>query len=122
MNKVFKPVVYIIFLLIGIYFLKNAFNEKLGAERAFIYAALVIIVVLFIMSLLSILFDFIWKKAPEKVKISLRKADKILTYALIPFAIYLIYIKWNSDKWGIIVFSAICFIYYFKNKKQTNQT
>jgi len=119
MNKVVKPILYLVLLIIGLYFLKNAFTDKLGTERALIYAGLVIIAVLFIMSLLSLLFDSLWKKTPEKVKISVRKADTILTYALLPFLAYLIYIKWNSNKWGIIVFLAIFLIQYFKNKKQT---
>ncbi|WP_333600705.1 hypothetical protein [Flavobacterium sp.] len=119
MNKVVKPILYLVLLIIGLYFLKNAFTDKLGTERTLIYAGLVIIAVLFIMSLLSLLFDSLWKKTPEKVKISVRKADTILIYALLPFLAYLIYIKWNSDKWGIIVFLAIFLIQYFKNKKQT---
>lgn len=100
-NKVLKPIFYLALLLFGIYFFNNAYKNESGVERGFILGGLVIMGVLLVLGLLSFLFESVWKKTPEKTKMLFKKLDTILFFALLPFFIYLIYIKWDQNKWEL---------------------
>lgn len=116
-NKALKSIFYLALLLFGIYFFNNAYKNEAGVERGFILGGLVIMGVILVLGLLSFLFDSVWKKTSEKTKILFKKLDRILFFALLPFFIYLIYIKWDHNKWGIIGFLAVSLFLYLKNKQ-----
>src|SRR6218665_2515350 len=116
-NKMLKPIFYLALLLFGIYFFNSAYRNESGAERGFILGGLVIMGVILVLGLVSFLFDSVWKKTSGRTKILLKKLDRILFFALLPFLIYLIYIKWEQNKWGIIGFLAVSFFLYLKNKQ-----
>ncbi|MGC4039336.1 MAG: hypothetical protein QM710_00680 [Flavobacterium sp.] len=117
-NKALKPAIYLALLILGVFFLINSYKKESGIERGFLFGTLIVIAVLFVMNMLSLLSDAVWKKVPEKAKLLIKKSDTILFFILLPFLIYLIYIKWNeTNKWGLIGFIAVSLFLYFKNKK-----
>lgn len=118
-NKVFKPVLYLILLSIGIYFFGNAYQYESDIERNIIYAALFVIGVFLILGLLSFLFNTLWKSTPDKLKVIAKKTEKVLGYVLIPIVTYFCYVNWQELKWRIIILS-ICYliIHYYKKLRQ----
>jgi hypothetical protein len=119
-NKVYKPIFYLILFLLGLNFLTNAYKNESGIERSFIYAGLFVIGLILILGILTFLFNTIWQGTPDKIKAFIHKASNVLSYILIPFAIYICYIRWENNKWSIIGFAVIFLLTNFnKLFKQT---
>ena len=120
MNKVLKPALYLVLILFGINFLKNAYNNESSIERGFIYAGLLIITFIFIMNIASFFFYSVKAKLPEKINLFISKSIQILEYALIPFLIYICYNNWSEIKWKIIpLFICYLLILFYKKIRQT---
>lgn len=114
-NKVFRPFVYLVLLVSGIYFLAKAVNNSEGIERTFIYGGLFVIAVLFVFGLLLFVFDSAWAKVSDGIKKPMKKANTILQYALIPVGLYYCYINWENHKWTMIGLATFyLFIFFYK--------
>ncbi len=120
-NKVFKPIWYLILLIIGLVFLKNIFSDVDNAGKSSLLWGLIIFSTIILLGILKYILSSIWNSISEKMQSHLNTLNRILEYLMIPFLIYYCYINWNANELLIVVFGSALLITYLKIIIKPNQ-